>query len=1342
MEKFSFKSLLTIIVVLLIGIVGLWQIQRRARPAAAWFNDSWQYRKAITIGNTDSQVNNAQIQVLTDYDISSLVSAGKIGSSLNDIRFTDTNGQLLHYWIQDYTNNSVNIWILIPKLLSGTQKIYMYYGNSSAKENSESHWVADLGGTISSFNGYRIHAFLNNDTYTNLVDRQADVLVIAGGGGGGRRHGAGGGAGGLIYQTNFSITSDIGVTVGAGGLGATSVQNPQNGSNSTFSSLTAIGGGFGGSYDASRDGASGGSGGGSTTLNVAVGTVGQGNSGGTGYTASSPYNWGGGGGAGEAGHNGTSNSHGNGGDGLYYGDLYSTGYGESGWFAGGGGGGGHDPAATYQGIGGTGGGGNGGTPGVNTPGEDGQVNTGGGGGGAATSSGGGSKGGDGGSGIVLVRYQSTINTPTGNSISSPATEEQSPAPIAYWKFDEGVGTTAYDSTINHNNGVFGAGTSAPTWQNEDMCIVGKCLNFDGNDLVSVIGTTNISSYTNSRSVSVWFKINTSGTQRAIISTGEIPESTKPLWLLVIRNTDVLSIYHGGSYREGTTTIQSGKWYHAEYTYNSSNNSLALYLNGKIEYSGTHAESVGSTENQNIYIGEGYNHLFNGIIDDVKIYKYARTASQIKQDYNAGKANIGALEGGAVNIGGTQVRNIKDNLIAHYKFDEGQGTVANNSGISGIGFSGVFGIGNSAPSWSNNGKFGKALDFDGSNDYVNLTGIGDSGITHTISFWANSRNSSNNGKYVLDVQSGRILVGWGSDTAGQIGIYDGTWRLFGNSPSANIWHYLTFVLDGSTSKMKMYLNGTQYGSELDYTPSAIGGSVAIGSRYSMASYRFNGLIDDVKIYNIALTADEVKLDYNQGAQFVMGKSNQTIGGTTTNLDYCIPGDTTACSAPVAEWKFEEGVGTTTYDTSGNNYHGVFSTGNSAPTWTTGKIGKGLSFDKSDYVNHGDVLDMELNDMTISTWIKSSDTGSSSQYIISKARAANQNYRYGVYLKSGRAGIFMQGDGGSDVGITSNTSVTDNKWHNLSFIFDRSSSASIYIDGVYDTSGTISQWVSANMNSDNPFRIGSYTANDSVTASGFFNGKLDNIRVYNYARTPAQIAYDYNKGGPIAHWKFDECQGSTVYDSSGVGNTGTITIGAGGSQVSLGTCGAGDTTAWSNGSTGKINSALNFDGTDDRISVSAISSNLSNSFSFSAWLKVTATKNTVQSAITSEVASYSNYYISMETYSNKYCFNLYDGSNNPVACTNDNYTLNEWVHIVGVRNTTTDKIYIYKNGILQGSGTTDTTTSTPTYSAFYLGAQVNVANRYFPGYIDDVRIYNYALTSEQVKQIYNGGAVNFR
>jgi hypothetical protein len=251
---------------------------------------------------------------------------------------------------------------------------------------------------------------------------QVQYLVVAGGGGGGTNGGGGGGAGGyrssvagessgggsvaeaIFYPTSGTTYT---VTVGAGGVGSTSLNRGSDGSSSVFGSLSSVGGGGGFSHPntASTGGDGGSGGGGAYSAPGGSGTVGQGYGGGTGGTGA---NGGGGGGAGEAGISTGTAAGGNGGAGLL-----SSVDGNSTFRAGGGGGGNHENSVV--GSGGTGGGGNAGPYNSSSPGSTGSPNTGGGGGGGSGRSGSvGSNGGDGGSGVVILRCSAAASSTTGS----------------------------------------------------------------------------------------------------------------------------------------------------------------------------------------------------------------------------------------------------------------------------------------------------------------------------------------------------------------------------------------------------------------------------------------------------------------------------------------------------------------------------------------------------------------------------------------------------------------------------------------------------------------------------------------------------------------------------------------------------------------------------------------------------------------------------------------------------------------------------------------------------------------------------------------------------------------
>lgn len=260
--------------------------------------------------------------------------------------------------------------------------------------------------------------------YTPPPNGDIEYLVIAGGGSGGAGSagsGGGGGAGGYLSSSLSSIESgsSITVTVGAGaaaggtifvsGIAGTDSSIASAGGTS-FTTVTATGGGEGG-YSTSDTAGDGGSGGGGSTNNGSFGTggsgtVGQGNDGGDGASLTI-LQWaaGGGGGAGAVGEAAEGNNNaGEGGDGSA-----SNITGASTTRAGGGGGG---AWASGGGTGGTGGGGTGGS-GTNE-GSAATSNTGGGGGGGGQDR----KGGAGGSGVAILAYNSGSITATGGVAKS------------------------------------------------------------------------------------------------------------------------------------------------------------------------------------------------------------------------------------------------------------------------------------------------------------------------------------------------------------------------------------------------------------------------------------------------------------------------------------------------------------------------------------------------------------------------------------------------------------------------------------------------------------------------------------------------------------------------------------------------------------------------------------------------------------------------------------------------------------------------------------------------------------------------------------------------------------
>lgn len=297
----------------------------------------------------------------------------------------------------DYLNVSYSI-------ATGGARFFAGANSTDSLNNTGWYFAAPsngLGGTVTTDGAYTIHTFNADGTFTATKGFTVDILVVGGGGGGGgpAGRGGGGGAGEYEYQTAFAVTAQAyTVTVGAGGAGSTagSVKGV-NGSDSVFSTITALGGGGGGTGPgANKAGANGGNGGGGGDhTGAGAGGVGSpGNDGGVGFEAAPAYGAGGGGGAGADGSAGSASAGGAGGVGTS-----NSISGVAVFYAGGGGGASANAGITY-GDGGNGGGGHGAS--ATVPATAGTDNLGAGGGGGNDSGGG--NGADGGDGVVIIRY--------------------------------------------------------------------------------------------------------------------------------------------------------------------------------------------------------------------------------------------------------------------------------------------------------------------------------------------------------------------------------------------------------------------------------------------------------------------------------------------------------------------------------------------------------------------------------------------------------------------------------------------------------------------------------------------------------------------------------------------------------------------------------------------------------------------------------------------------------------------------------------------------------------------------------------------------------------------------
>jgi len=445
--------------------------------------------------------------------------------------------------------------------------------------------------------------------------------------------------------------------------------------------------------------------------------------------------------------------------------------------------------------------------------------------------------------------------------------------------------------------------------------------------------------------------------------------------------------------------------------------------------------------------------------------------------------VGALNGWFGGGGSIPTDTMSRGLVGYWPMDEGTGQYTyDGSGNSNNGTLGAAtSTGTDDPAWSTQGKVGGALSFDGSNDFVN---VADSTTVRnfyrssfTVELWAR--------KTALPVDTAETFLG--TDSVWRVNLYNTTCRLRGLVSGVNtdlatitwtqdlLWHHWVFEWNGSG--YSMYRDGALVLANNGETRifDASTQTVSIGA-YA-GSQSVNGLIDEVRVYNRALSAEEIRYHYNHGG-------------------------------PVGYWKFDEGEGQTVFDSTENNNDGTLGSTTAAdaadPIWIQGKYGSALSFDGvNDYVNLGtpSTISFTTEDFTVEYWFYTNTLVGYQTPVGRAVESANGwdieiRDNGNIWFKTYTAGAYQSTEAGAGT-------IAAKTWYHLSFV-RQGSKATIYKNGISIKTGT--SHPTSLLPSTNKLLIGAgYAGNQYL-----MNGLIDDVRIYNYARSASQILQDYNEG----------------------------------------------------------------------------------------------------------------------------------------------------------------------------------------------------------------------------------------
>jgi FlaG/FlaF family flagellin (archaellin) len=456
----------------------------------------------------------------------------------------------------------------------------------------------------------------------------------------------------------------------------------------------------------------------------------------------------------------------------------------------------------------------------------------------------------------------------------------------------------------------------------------------------------------------------------------------------------------------------------------------------------------------------------------------------------------------------------------------------------------------------------------------------------------------------------------------------------------------------------------------------------------------GNVGTVKIYDFIKEGDDIKIGTTQGVQTSMKAPNP-------------------CSDAVLCLKFDEGSGTTTYDSSSNVNNGAFigesfndGTINGA-TRVDGKFGKALQFDGIDnYVDFGNTANLNTNSLTVTLWLNlASDPNcsfpeNSWRSLIRKGSTAGTSTGWDIILEENRGLRFDIGNGTSWQNrlLSSGGAVPINDWVHLAFVYDRNTGDQIiYKNGAQIKSQVVSIGT-MQLNAQPVLLSKGVNTSTCPNQEGYVNGTIDEVRIWNRSLSQAEIQAEMQSSMPIsrtvASYSFEE-SGQFV----------------------------NDTHIWVQGISSP---ALSFDGIDDYVS-RPTSNSLNfgtNSFTVTFWFKPLALPASYAGVIHKEwlpgwLITWRSTQQMMIRWGNSSTLpdysDVWSDATKPLS-------LNNWHYIVFVVNRNTQKTYLVIDSVKHlPEQDCSAIGNVSNENDFAIGYE----NAYFNGLIDEVRIYNKAI-----------------
>ena len=607
--------------------------------------------------------------------------------------------------------------------------------------------------------------------------------------------------------------------------------------------------------------------------------------------------------------------------------------------------------------------------------------------------------------------------------------------LAYYSFNNASGPGNDDSGNGLDLTISGAGQSGNS-------LYGRTLYFEGSNDYASIPDDNSMDIRGTMTIDLWVfwkGAGTSGSYDTLIAQSE------HFWLYVRRTGDLANkiCFSAGDPWESIVSnseLARNEWNHLSIVRTPStdnNENVKMYINGVLDSENDIDESS-PTGAEITYIGAwgGSTHNFRGFVDEVSISDTEREIGDTVGFWNFNENS------------GNRLRDRSPQKLM-------DGTISGATLTDGI--------------------YGKALDFDGSNDYVSIPSDDRLHLTGktTIEAWVKYDGAGIGAGSVdtIVAQEGHfwIFTRRTGPSAGKI-VFES-----GNTPwtpdvysdtalSTGVWTHIA-VVRTSNIHVKIYINGLLDGEGNTYAPDATSANTLYIGGYAGTFHNFNGTIDEVRISNFDATYGGTR-DY---------------GGDVLDLPFEGVNDASRLDdrSPLDN-DMDDTYGSITYGS------------------TSGKYGGCYIYDgTSDRLKMDSLVPSELNPptITVEAWIYPTDLQLSC-IIDNSYRASEQGKTKGGYVlrlrETGAIQFLVYDDGENSYSAQTISVVSENDWWHVAGVSD-GNDVRVYINGVCEATATFADDIG--YGSDMGLFVGSKYYGDGQ----YFEGRIDEVRISCYPRT---------------------------------------------------------------------------------------------------------------------------------------------------------------------------------------------------------------------------------------------------